>query len=103
MRYTTTPRFDKDYKAVPREHRRQFTDLMVDFSAACDAYCANPAGYTWPKSLRVSPMTSVNNIWEMTWSFASPDGRATFEFITHNGETSLLWRRIGSHAIYQKP
>jgi len=40
----------------------------------------------------------------MTWSFASPDGRATFAFTTTSGgETRLPWRRIGSHGIHKNP
>jgi len=45
-------------------------------------------------------MTSAPRIWEMTWSFASSDDRATFEFIQRDDEVRVLWRRIGYHAIY---
>lgn len=40
----------------------------------------------------------------MTWSFASPDGRATFH-LEADGEAQPLpvWRRIGNHSIYQDP
>jgi hypothetical protein len=48
-------------------------------------------------------MTSAPGIWELTWSFASPDGRATFEFVNREGEVRVLWRRIGDHSIYRKP
>ncbi|PWJ45552.1 hypothetical protein SAMN06264364_1553 [Quadrisphaera granulorum] len=39
----------------------------------------------------------------MTWSFASPDGRATFSFQQIDGELQVLWRRIGTHTIYKSP
>jgi hypothetical protein len=39
----------------------------------------------------------------MTWSFAGPDGRATFEFITIDGEPAIRWRRIGGHEIFAEP
>ncbi|MGH3491519.1 MAG: hypothetical protein ACRDP8_26815 [Actinopolymorphaceae bacterium] len=40
----------------------------------------------------------------LTWSFSSPDGRATFHLETdENGEPLLVWRRIGNHSIYQDP
>jgi hypothetical protein len=42
-------------------------------------------------------------IWEMTWNFARPDGRATFEFIEIDGERAVRWRRIGGHDIYDAP
>ena len=48
-------------------------------------------------------MTSAPRIWEMTWSFAGPDGRATFEFVTRDGEVRILWRRIGDHRIFHQP
>lgn len=103
MKYQTTPRFQKDWKALPLEHRRIFTSLVGAFSRACDEYLAAPGSYTWPQSLRVRPMTSLPGLWEMTWSFSGPDGRATFEFITLDGEPHVRWRRIGTHAIYTSP
>ncbi len=42
-------------------------------------------------------------IYEMTWSFAGPDGRATFDYRSVNGETMLQWRRIGTHRIFDEP
>ncbi len=41
--------------------------------------------------------------WEMTWSFAGPDGRATFEWITIDGEQAVRWRRVGGHEILNDP
>jgi hypothetical protein len=44
---------------------------------------------------------------EMTWSFAGPDGRATWEWTTVivGGATypAVLWRRVGSHRIFSNP
>lgn len=40
---------------------------------------------------------------EMTWSFASPDGRATFEFLTVDGELCVRWRRVGDHDAFKNP
>jgi hypothetical protein len=39
----------------------------------------------------------------MTWRFAEPDGRATFEWIEVDGELAVLWRRIGGHEIFGRP
>jgi hypothetical protein len=39
----------------------------------------------------------------MTWSFASPDGRATFEFVRRDGELMCRWRRVGDHSVFQAP
>lgn len=103
MKFERTVRFNNDFKGLLAEHKQQFKEVVPDFNAACDAYIADPGGFTWPKSLRVSQMTDVNGIWEITWSFASPDGRATFEFVKRGDETRLRWRRIGNHRIYRTP
>lgn len=87
MKYETTPRFDSDVKALPRKHRRQFLDQLAACNTACDAYIKDPAVFSWPKRLRVTQLMSVQGIWEMTWSFASPDRRGTFEFISVDGRT----------------
>ena len=39
----------------------------------------------------------------MTWSFASPDGRATFEIVTVDGEQRIRWRRVGGHEVFRNP
>jgi hypothetical protein len=41
-------------------------------------------------------------VWEMSWA---PDGRATFEYgdEVHAGEAHIVWRRVGTHAIFRRP
>jgi hypothetical protein len=48
-------------------------------------------------------MRAAPGIFEMTWSFASPDGRATFEILTIDGEARIRWRRIGDHGVFREP
>ena len=36
----------------------------------------------------------------MTWSFASPDGRALFRLVEVNGETVVVWVRVGNYSVY---
>ncbi len=103
MKWQTTPRFNSDWKRLPAEHRRMFKDLVPEFSLACDGYVGSQGGYRWPAGLRVSPLKSAPGIWEMTWSFSGPDGRATFEFVDVAGETRVRWRRIGDHGVYGGP
>ncbi len=108
MRFEKTPQFDRDLAALKLEHRRQFLNVVPDFNRACDGYaeaCAQTgsAAYQWPAALRVKSMRSAPGIWEMTWSFASPDGRATFEFVTDDRGMLLRWRRIGNHGVYRQP
>lgn len=103
MKWQTTPQFDADWKRLPAEHKRLFRALIPEFSSACEGYAASPGAFRWPAKLRVSPMRSAPGIWEMTWSFSGPDGRATFEFVTESGAPVVRWRRIGDHDVYDRP
>lgn len=103
MRFQTTPAFDTDFKRLKPEHQRAFRDVVKNgFAPACDAFALKPAG-GWPASLRVKSMRGAPGIYEMTWSFASPDGRATFEFVTIDGVLYCRWRRVGDHGVYRNP
>jgi hypothetical protein len=57
----------------------------------------------WPTSLQVKDVEGAPGVWEMTWSFAGPDGRATFERIEIDAEPAIRWRRLGGHAIFGAP
>ena len=96
MKFETTPAFDADYRKLKAEHRKAFRDIVkAKFVPACDAHAADP-GAPWPRSLRVKPVQAAPGVLEMTWSFASPDGRATFELVTVDAELRCRWRRVGS-------
>lgn len=116
MRFEKTPQFDRDFKALKAEHKQHFLSVVPNFNEACDAYAEayeraqhkdavkeKAPAYRWPAVLRVKPMKSAPGVWEMTWSFASPDGRATFEFLTDDRGLMLRWRRIGDHSDYRTP
>ncbi|WP_292976271.1 hypothetical protein [Mycobacterium sp.] len=103
MKFETTPAFDADYRKLKAEHRATFQDVVrTKFVPACDAYAADPAT-PWPRSLRVKSVQGAPGILEMTWSFASPDGRATFELVTVAGELRCRWRRVGDHDVFKSP
>lgn len=102
MKFETTASFDADFARLSDRERRRFLDALGTFVPACDRYAADPAA-RWPASLRVRAVEGAPGIWEMTWSFVGPDGRATFEFIRIDGELGIRWRRIGGHAIFRKP
>ncbi|MGH8829089.1 MAG: hypothetical protein ACRDVZ_16115 [Jiangellaceae bacterium] len=72
------------------------------FVPACDAFGADPPT-PWPASLRVKPVRSAAGVLEMTWSFVSPNGRATFEFLTVDGDLRVRWRRVGDHDVFKAP
>jgi hypothetical protein len=57
----------------------------------------------WPAGLRINQLRDHAGIYELTWSFAGPDGRATFEYVTIAGEVAIRWRRIGGHEIFSDP
>lgn len=103
MKFETTPAFDNDVRRLKREHVTQFLQVLkTTFIPACDAYATDPST-PWPQSLRVKSVQGAPGVLEMTWSFASPDGRATFEFVTVDGELHLRWRRVGDHSVFTRP
>ncbi len=57
---------------------------------------------TFRKGLRVKRVQGATGIFEMTWA---PDGRATFEYgdeVTQ-GQPHVVWRRVGTHAVFKQP
>jgi hypothetical protein len=103
LTFDWTPQFEADLARLSDKEYRLFRKVAKeDFSPACDRHVANP-GAAWPKQLRVSPMRGTDGIWEMTWSFAGPDGRATFQWVTVEGKVRIRWRRIGGHEIFKRP
>ena len=54
------------------------------------------------KGLRVKGIRAATGIFEMTWA---DDGRATFEYGTEvvKGQPHIVWRRVGTHAIFTQP
>ncbi|MFT4229976.1 MAG: hypothetical protein QM602_06780 [Microbacterium sp.] len=103
MKFEVTPSFDKDVRRLRPEHLAEFRKVLRErFIPACDAHAADPAA-VWPASLRVKSVRSAPGVLEMTWSFASPDGRATFELLTVDGELRVRWRRVGDHDVFRNP
>jgi hypothetical protein len=103
VKYETTPAFDADYRHLKPEHRATFRAMLKDkFIPACEAVETVPAA-AWPKALRVKAIQGAPGVLEMTWSFASPEGRATFELVTVDGELRCRWRRVGGHAVFKAP
>ncbi len=80
-----------------------FSDVVREaFIPAAISHIEDP-GTPWPKALRVKAVQGTQGIWEMTWSFTGPDGRATFEWVTIGGKPAIRWRRVGGHAIFSEP
>ena len=60
------------------------------------------AGHGFRPSLRVKGVQGAPGVFELTWA---PDGRATFSYGPEQfaGETHIIWRRIGTHCIFNRP
>jgi hypothetical protein len=103
MKFVTTPAFDGDYRRLKPEHQATFREAVkTKFAPACARIAADPAA-GWPKSLRVKAVQGAPGVLEMTWSFAGPDGRATFELVLTDGELMCRWRRVGGQDVFKAP
>lgn len=102
MRFRTLTSFDRDLARLPREHPQWFREVLrAHLLPAIDAgsFTGTPP---WPQRLRVHRLTGTA-IYSITWSFTSPDGRATFHLErAQDGQPLLVWRRIGTHSIYHR-
>ena len=103
MKWQTAPAFDADLRRLRPDELNQFREVVRKaFVPAAERRAADPAA-RWPKKLRVRAVEGTRGIWEMTWSFSGPDGRATFEWIEIEGEPAIRWRRVGGHEIFRDP
>lgn len=107
MRYEQTESFRADYRRLSEEERSMFLDSVRRFNEAADRFVTRQAT-SWPRSLRVKAIRGASGVFEMTWSFTGPDGRATWEWIAvvdDDGKkhAAVRWRRIGGQAIFKNP
>ena len=100
MKYQRLPKFLADWQALSEAERGLVKAWLAEKLLPVVAqYEQNPTAYVWPKSLRFERLQGTSGICAIAWSFAGPDGRATFEFGDQNGEPIIIWRRIGHHAM----
>lgn len=102
MKYRREDRFVADYVRLSVPERAMFSAAVRQMNAAYAGRGSDKLPH-WPASLRIRAVAGATGVFEMTWSFAGPDGRATFEFITIDGEPAIKWRRIGDHSIFREP
>lgn len=90
------PRFDADWRDLTEEQRGRFRVAVAAFVAHL------VAGERFRPGLRVKRVAATGDVWEMTWA---PDGCATWQYgaEVRTGEAHVVWRRIGSHAIFRNP
>lgn len=103
MKYHAAPTFAADWTRLSHGEQDLFlTKIRSHFIPACDRFAIDPS-IPWPTGLRIKRVQGTSGIWEMTWNFAGPDGRATFEWIEVSGALAVRWRRIGGHRIFERP
>jgi len=103
VRFEWLHTFGSDWARLSDGERALFERVVRgQFHPACERFSRDPAT-SWPRGLRVKRVQGTPGVWEMTWSFAGPDGRATFEWIELKGELAVRWRRIGGHDIFGRP
>lgn len=102
MRYVVLDSFKADYKRLSQSEQALLMKALPGFVTACDRYADDPST-AWPAALRVRDVENAPGIFEMTWSFSGPDGRATFEWVSIEGRLAVRWRRIGGHSIFRRP
>jgi len=102
MKYEATASFLADYTRLTLQERALFGNAVRLINETHDQH---PTTWPppWPFTLRIRSVRDAPGIWELTWSFAGPDGRATFEFFTVDGEPAIRWRRIGGHEVFRAP
>jgi hypothetical protein len=107
MKWETTDSFKGDFKRLSAPEKKLFRDAVEKFNVACDHWADSNGASGWPAALRVKPVEAAPGVFEMTWSFSGPDGRATWEWttITTREEKSraVRWRRVGGHEVFKKP
>ena len=103
MKYIVADRFRADLARLSPAHRALFAKVIREAFLPALERRRTDRSAAWPAGLRVRAIAQAPGIWEMTWSFAGPDGRATFEWVTVDGEPAIRWRRIGSHDVFEEP
>jgi len=94
--FERTPEFGRDYRRLTQERQRRFRTgvraLVEDLRA----------GRRLRAGLRVRGVRDAPGVYEMTWA---PDGRATFEYgpSIRAGDVHIIWRRVGTHDIFDRP
>lgn len=88
MKYELLASFHNDYRRLPERERALFREAVRQMNQAVARHAGSGLP-RWPGSLRVRAVTGAPGIWEMTWSFAGPDGCATFEYVLIDGEPGI--------------
>jgi len=102
LKFEVTASFRRDLKRLSKGERAIVRETLPTFVAACERFAADRTA-AWPASVRVKDVEDAPGIWEVTFHFAGPDIRATFEWVQIEGQLGVRWRRIGGHSIFKSP
>jgi hypothetical protein len=95
--FDRTERFVKDIEGLDPQDQARFKDKVLNLLVPALKEHVDP-----PAGLRVKGVQGAPGVFEMTFA---PDGRATFEYgePVVDGETHVIWRRIGTHGVFDNP
>jgi hypothetical protein len=96
--FETLSRFERDWKKLTAQQQASFRKVVTE------AFVADLAAPDRPfrPGLGVKGVAAHPGVFEMIWD---NDGRATFSYGDERtaGQAHVIWRRIGTHAIYTPP
>ena len=94
--YSWLARFGSDFDLLSEPQQAAFLASIEEFVADLSA------GGRFRAGLRVKGVKGAPGVFEMSWA---PDGRATFEYgpASVEGEPHIIWRRVGTHSIFDRP
>jgi hypothetical protein len=94
--YEWLARFRKDFEALSPDRQALFLLAVAQFVEDLKRR------HGFRKGLRVKGIRGATGIFEMTWA---DDGRATFKYGDQNlhDEPHVIWRRVGTHEIFDAP
>jgi len=90
-------------EALTGAHFTKFRNEVLPAFVKAGEQAAGGGSNPWPNSMRVKKVEGAEGIWEMTWSWKDPDGRATWEWITLERERAIRWRRVGALDVFKSP
>ncbi len=92
------PRFERHWRKLTARQKEEFRKMIQEaFVPDLDS-----PDQPFRPGLRVKGVTAHPGVFEMTWA---SDGRATFSYGEEQipGKAHVIWRRIGTHAIFTLP
>ena len=94
--YAWLARFRADFERLTPAQHAAFLTAVEQFVDDLNR------GRAFRNGLRVKGIRGAAGLFEMSWA---PDGRATFEYGAEviEGEPHVVWRRVGTHAIFKAP